>query len=248
MLRNLLVILTTFSTAIISAEAEQAELEHEKAEFTFETKTRKIFTQPDTKIVFAEYPFVNNSKETIEIVEYDAPCTCMGARLRRADGTQSFVFKSGDKGVVIGKLDFANFTGTIDKKIWIRTSKDEKGKPSIVLTATVTIPTLIGPDKSALKWAIDSELTPQEFLIKVNHTKPIRIIKHTMGYGADEFFAYKMETIKDGVEYKVTVTPKKTETPALGVLRFYTDNELQRYKMVQIFLAVNKKKPTQVNP
>jgi len=223
-------------------EAPAVKPKQEKVEFTFEAKTKKVLTKPETKIIFVEYPFQNNTQETIEIIEYDAPCTCMGARLRRPDGKQSLIFKPGEKGVVIGKLDFGNFTGSIDKKIWIRTSKDPKGEPSIILTASVTIPTLIGPDKAGLNWVEGGELTPQVFNIKVNHTKPIKIIRHAMGFGADEFFAYKIETIKEGQEYKVTVTPKKTNAPSLGVLRFYTDHELQRYKMVQVFLTINKKK------
>lgn len=223
-------------------ELEKSEKKLDKSGFTFETKTRKVLTKPETKVVLVEYPFVNSSDETIEIVEYDAPCTCMGARLRRADGTTSFVFKPGDKGVVIGKLDFENFSGTIEKKIWIRTSKDKKGEPSIVLSAIVTIPTLIGPDKPALNWQIGSELTPQELRIKVDSPDPIRVISHKTGFGTDEVFSYKLETITDGKEYKVTVTPKTTTAATLGVLRFQTDHKLDRYKMVQVFLTVSKKK------
>jgi len=166
----------------------------------------------------------------------------MSARLRRADGSTNFAFKPGEKGVVIGKLDFENFTGSIDKKIWIRTSEDEKGSPSIVLTASVTIPTLISPDKSAIKWDLNGEKTAQTIMINVENDEPIHILNHSLGYGADEVFEYTLETVEKGKTYKVVVTPKSTETPTIGVLRFFTDHEQQRYKTVQIFLNVSKKK------
>jgi len=234
------------------AQAEQATdpavAQQGKAELTFETKLRKVVTKPETKVVLVEYPFVNNSNEAIEIVEYDAPCTCMGARLRREDGSTSFVFKPGEKGVVIGKLDFENFSGTIEKKIWIRTSQDKKGEPSIVLSTLVTIPTLIGPDKPALNWEIGSEHTPQVLRIKVDSPELIKVIRHDTGFGTDEYFNYSIETITDGKEYQVTVTPKRTDEAKLGVLRFFTDHKLDRYKMVQVFLTISKKKPTETKP
>lgn len=262
MLRKLLEVLTIFSASVFlataqevkptppkpAAESSQPSKPVEQGGFTFDTTLRKVTTKPETKVVFVEYPFVNNTDETIEIVEYDAPCTCMGARLRRPDGLRSFVFKPGDKGVVIGKLDFENFSGTIDKKIWIRTSKDKKGKPSIVLTARVTIPTLIGPDKPALNWVIGSKLSPQVVFIKVDHDEPINIVKHGLGFGADQSFSYEIETVTAGKLYKVTVTPKSTAKPILGVLRFHTDNKLARYKLVQIFLSTSKAKPNAPKP
>lgn len=209
-------------------------------ELSFESKKRTLVTDPEAQIVTVEYPFENKSNESITIEDFDAPCTCMEARLRRADGSTSFTFKPGEKGVVIGKLDFENFSGSIDKNILIRTDKDPKDDPSIILTASVTIPSLIEPDKPAVEWAMGSQAKAEVITIKVNHTTPIHIINHSMGFGADDFFTYEIATITEGKEYKVTVMPKNTETPTLGVLRFYTDHELQRYKLVQVFLSVVK--------
>lgn len=225
-----------------TAPVAEVEAAAEGQGLTFETKLREVTTKPETKVVKVEYAFTNNTANDITIVEYDAPCTCFSARLRRPDGKQEFTFKPGEKGVLIGALEFENFKGTIDKKIWVRTSDDAKDKPSIILTARVTIPTLISPDKAALEWDVGGALEAQVFHIKVDHTEPIKIVKHSMGFGAEEHFDFKMETILEGADYKVTVIPKKTDTPMLGALRFYTDSPMQRYKMVQVFLNVSKKK------
>ena len=213
-----------------------------QAELTFEKKLKAVTTKPDTKVIFIEFPFENKSKETVTIVEYDAPCTCMGARIRRPDGVESLVFKPGDKGIIIGKLEFENFKGTIDKMIIIRTDKDKTADPSIQLTCRVTIPIVISADVETLEWTLGDALEPKVFHIKVDHTKPVNITKHKIGYGGNEAFDYKLEVVEAGKEYKITVTPKKTNQAFIAPLKFYTDCEIERFKLVQIFVSISPKK------
>lgn len=211
------------------------------AEFTFTKTLKEVTTKPNVEVVNIEFAFENKSDEVITIVEYDAPCACMEARMLRADKTESLVFQPGDKGTVIGLLDFGTFSGTIDKVIKIRTDKDPVKKPSIVLTCRVTIPKLIKTDKETLEWQVGDKLEPKTFSIKVaaESEVPINIVKHAHGFGTGEVFDYQLETVKEGSEYKVTVTPKKTKEPAMGVVKFHTDSKIPRYKLVQIFLLVD---------
>ena len=205
---------------------------------------KAVTTRPDVEVVNVEFDFQNNSDEVITIVNFDAPCSCMGARLVRPENKNSLVFAPGEKGKIIGVLEFKTFKGTIDKVIKIRTDKDKGKEPSIILTCRVTIPVLVATDKQKLSWKVGSKLEPKEFRIKVAEESetPIKIVKHQHGYGVDEVFEYKFETIKEGREYKVTVTPLKTTEPTIGVVKFYTDSKIQRYKMVQIFLMIDHPK------
>jgi hypothetical protein len=214
------------------------------AEFTFEKKLKAVTTRPDVEVVHVEFDFQNNTDEAITIVNFDAPCSCMEARLKREDKKNSFVFAPGVKGTVIGVLEFGTFKGTIDKVIKIRTDKDKGAEPSIILTCRVTIPVLIATDTEQLNWKVGAKLEPKEFRIKVadESETPIRIVKHKHGFGVSEIFDYKIETIKEGREYKVTVTPLKTTEPSIGVVKFYTDSKISRYKLVQIFLLVDHPK------
>lgn len=211
------------------------------AELTFTKKLKEVITKPDVEVVNIPFEFENTSDETITIIEYDAPCACMEARILRADKSESLVFEPGDKGTVSGLLEFGTFSGTIDKVIKVRTDKDPIKKPSIELTCRVTIPKLIKADKETLEWQVGDKLDSKIFTIKVadESETPINILKHSYGFGADEVFDYKLETLKEGREYKVTVTPKKTIEPTMGVVKFYTDSKIPRYKLVQIFLLVD---------
>ncbi len=215
-------------------------------ELTFEKKIQEVTTKPDVEVVYIGFNFENKSDEVVKIVSYVAPCSCMEARLKRPDKKNSLVFEPGDKGLLIGVLEFGTFSGTIDKVIKIQTDKDAVGEPSITLTCRVTIPKLIAGDKETLVWEVGEDLEPREFSIKVadESVTPINIVSHKHGFGTSDVFDYKMETVKEGREYKVKVTPKKTDDPAMGVLKFYTDSKIPRYKMVQVFLLVDHPKKT----
>jgi len=213
------------------------------AELSFDYTLKEVTAKPDVKLVFVEFPFTNKSKETIRIVNYNAPCSCMEARIRRPDKKQSLVFAPGEKGVIIGILEFENFKGTIDKIIEIKTDQSKDGKDDIVkLTSRVTIPVLIGPDKPSLEWEVGGAMTPKEVIISVQGEHPINILKKEMSYGADAYFDYKFEVVKPGFIYKVTVTPKKNDEPTLGALRFSTDSKIGRFKNVQFFMSISPKK------
>ena len=242
MIRKLLEILMIYSLCSSFALAEVAA---KGAEFTFDKKLKEVTTRPDVEVVKVEFEFQNNTKEPITILNYDAPCSCMEARLVRPKNKNSLVFAPGEKGTVVGMLEFGTFKGTIDKVIKIRTDKDKGDEPSIILTCRVNIPVLIGTSKESLEWQVAGKLEPKEFIIKVadESQTPIKIVKDTPGFGVSDVFSYKLETIKDGREYKVTVTPLTTAEPSIGVVKFYTDSEIPRYKLVQIFLLVDHPKP-----
>lgn len=214
------------------------------AEFTFEKKLKAVTAKPDAEVVYVEFDFQNDSDEVITILNFDAPCSCMGARLKREDKKNSLVFAPGAKGKLIGVLEFENFKGTIDKVIKVRTDKDKGDDPSVILTCRVTIPVLIATDEEQLTWKVGAKLEPKEFRIKVSDKSetPIKIVNHKHGFGVSDVFDYKLETIKEGREYKVTVTPLKTTEPSIGVVKFYTDSKIPRYKLVQIFLLVDHPK------
>jgi len=232
MLGNLLGYLMIYSMIISCLTA---------ADLTFAKTLKEVTTLPNVEVVKVSFDFENTSDSAITIMEFDAPCACMEARILREDKTDSLVFKPGEKGSVIGELDFGTFSGTIDKVIRIRTSNDPVKKPSIVLTSRVTIPKLIAADKETLEWQVGEAKEKKTFMIKISKDSdaPINIISQKHGFGTDEVFDCQLETVKAGLEYKVTVVPKRTDKPAMGVVKFYTDSKIARYKLVQVFLLVD---------
>ncbi len=213
-------------------------------ELTFDSTLKEVTTRPDVRVLRVPFNFQNTSDEAIKIVEYDAPCICMDAKLMRADEKKSFVFQPGEKGTVIGVLDFEKLKGKIDKVIKIRTDKDKGKDPSIVLTARVTIPELIESDTNAVRWTVGDALEAKFFMIKVTDKRetPIRVARHSNVFGSSKVFKYEVEALNDGRDYKVTVTPLKTDTPVMESLRFYTDSKIPRYHSFSVGLIVDHPK------
>jgi len=201
MLGNLLGYLMIYSMIISCLTA---------ADLTFAKTLKEVTTLPNVEVVKVSFDFENTSDSAITIMEFDAPCACMEARILREDKTDSLVFKPGEKGSVIGELDF----GT---------------------------PKLIAADKETLEWQVGEAKEKKTFMIKISKDSdaPINIISQKHGFGTDEVFDCQLETVKAGLEYKVTVVPKKTDKPAMGVVKFYTDSKIARYKLVQVFLLVD---------
>ncbi len=232
MLFRLMVVYLSFTVVVFGAE------------LTFEKTLKEVTTRPDVTVLRVSFHFQNKSDEAIKIVEYDAPCICMDAKLMRADEKKSFVFQPGEKGTVIGVLDFGRLKGTIDKVIKIRTDKDKGKEPSIVLTSRVTIPELIYSDTRSVKWEVGEKLDPKVFMIKVTDDRetPISIARHSNVFGISKVFKYEVESVNDGRGYKVTVTPLSTATPRMEALRFYTDSKIPRYHSFSVGLIVDHPK------
>jgi len=211
-------------------------------ELSIDAKLKEVTAKPDAMVVTIPFYYENKTDDVITIKNFNAPCTCMGARMVRDDGKRSLVIAPGEKGKIIGVLEFGNFKGTIDKVIEISTEKDPENKPSIILTCRVTIPILIATDKNKLTWDVGGALEPKEFRIKVAEESktPLHVVKHEFGFGASEGFKYDIEIVTEGREYKVTVTPLKTNEPSVDYIKFHIDSSIPRYKLVQIYLMVER--------
>ncbi|MEO1856647.1 MAG: DUF1573 domain-containing protein [Rubritalea sp.] len=211
-------------------------------ELTFKTKDKSIAAAADAKKVEIIFPFKNFSTEEVTVMRYDAPCTCMSAQLKGGTPISKngpVRFAPGEEGAFKAIFELGNFKGTVDKKIVVWAKGDTEENPSIMLTTKVTIPYLIAAFPQSLLWNIGEELKPKVITIKVDNADPIKIIKHSC---SSPQIDYMLETVKEGFEYKLTITPKSTEKVLFAALRLTTDSDNPRYKTVQTFTTVKPKR------
>lgn len=205
------------------------------AELVFRTKLVEVHASPDAKVVTAEFPFEVKGGEGGEIFSYDAPCSCLTARVLPLNPDRSTKLKwaEGESGKIVGRFEMGNFKGTIDKAIFLNV---KGSKEKVKLIVRVHIPVLFAIEPSTHQWELNAPATTKVFKIKVNHTDPIHL-KKVMGQMQE--FPYELVTIQEGWEYEVMVTPKSTATPGMGRLAFYTDSIIDRYKRQQVFTVVS---------
>lgn len=100
---------------------------------------------------------------------------------------------------------------------------------------TIKVPHQIAAFPHALSWKKGDAPEAKEFVIKVMDEKPINILTHKSSSAAMD---YTLETVKEGYEYKVTVTPKSTEAPHFASISLTTDSKNPRSKRVTCFMSV----------
>lgn len=210
---------------------------HVLGSLTFEKTFLEVDAKADQKKLVVLYPFENASDEAATIRKFDAPCSCMSAQVKggQRNSDNSVTFQPGEKGVIRGLFELGNFKGTIEKHISLWTADDAEDSPSVKLTAKVTIPYVIGAFPESLIWEKGGEAQAKEILIKVSGEEPINIIKEVI---TNEALEYKVTTLREGFEYKVTVTPRSTENILFASLCFHTDSQNPRFKVVQTFMTI----------
>ncbi|MGJ8672363.1 DUF1573 domain-containing protein [Rubritalea sp.] len=211
------------------------------ADLVFDQTVKKIDAAADAKEVKVEFPFQNTGASPVVVERFDAPCSCMFAKLeggeKQKDGSVSIA--PGEKGVFKGRFELGNFKGTVDKKIVVWMKGDAEDDPSVSLNTQVSIPYLIAAFPQSLMWQVGEEAVEKVIEVKVDHSEPIKVIKHT---SSSPNFSYEFITKEEGEFYELRVKPKSTEKVTFAAIRLTTDSPNPRYKMVQTFMTVKPEK------
>jgi hypothetical protein len=206
------------------------------ASLTFKETLKEIHAPADVQSVTAEFAFTNRTNKTVDVVKYDAACSCMNVQISNG----KLRYAPGESGVIKATFDMGNFSGTVDKVIAVWLDKDPQDKPSVALTVRVHIPVLVAINPKTLSWNIGEKATPQTIRVTMNHSKPIHLKSVTSSSPA---FTHEMRALEEGKSYEVVVTPTEMGTPGLAVLRLDTDCEIAKHKIQQAFAVVRKPVP-----
>ncbi|MDE0826198.1 MAG: hypothetical protein OSA48_05250 [Akkermansiaceae bacterium] len=201
------------------------------AQLEFSKTVMEVKAGPEQDEIRVEFPFVVGEKGA-EIADYDAPCTCLEARI---SDNGRLKWKPGEKGAVQGIFKMGNFRGKLDKMIVMRMKGGEE--PLVKLTVKMELPTLLEIEPKTLFWNQGEKPKSLSFKLTVNHDKPIHIVGTS---GTNEQFPFEVKTIKDGWEYEIVVTPESLEERGFGLLRIKTDSKFAKHKSYQGFMAIRR--------
>ncbi len=202
------------------------------AELKFETKLREATVAPDADKVVTQFPFKNESKETVKIIDYSASCSCTTAAISPKDKLE---YAPGESGIILAEFELSALAGTIEKGVQLRLEGDKEDAPSVNLISRITIPELVVVEPKTLTWTKGEEAKPKTATVTINYKDPIHISSVST---ADERFTQELKTIEDGKKYEILVTPKNTDAFALAVMRIETDCKIERHRLVRMFMQV----------
>jgi len=207
-----------------------------QAEMVFEKTLVEVTVEPDATDLIAEFPFKIDG-DGAEIKSYDAPCSCLSARIEplMPDRSARLKWNAGEAGKVFGKFELGNFKGTVEKVI-VLNLKDQK---PINLVVRVTIPDIVSVTPATHRWTQGESQEKKVYQIKIGGKKPVKITKIS---GTNNSFEFELITKKEGWEYEVHVVPMTLASPMLGMIRINTDSEYKRFKRLQMFSVVQAKR------
>ena len=200
-------------------------------DLVFEKTLIEVSAAPDQDLVTADFNFAVNGEGSADIERYDAPCSCLEARI--SDGGR-LVWQPGEKGSVRGLFKVGNFRGITDKQISLL-MKDGKRHE---LTVRLSMPELLTIQPKTLKWSQGEERVTQSFLLTVTGEDPMKILE--VSGTSEQKFPFELETLEEGRRYRITVTPEETETRGFGLLRIKTDSKYVKHQTYQAYTVVAK--------
>ena len=203
-----------------------AGLEFEKTEIAHTAK------HSDTE-VSGEFKFKVTGGKTVKITDIATYCSCLKAHAK--DGRTEF--KDGEEGVIETAFLLGTFEGEVSKQVAVQT--DDPAQPEITLAVKVTIPQIYKLEPESLKWEVGEEAKAKtmKFTVVDDHAIAVTGIVSSR----DNMLA-EVKEIKKGREYSLTLTPKTTAEPMIGVVRVETDAPYDRFKKRLVFFNVTKPK------
>ena len=203
------------------------------ARLAFEKSLIERTVRPDQEVVSVDFAFKVVGDAVVEIAEYDAPCSCLEAKI---SDNGKLRWNPGESGVVKGVFNLGTFTGTVNKMIVLRMKGE--AKPSVKLTLRLHIPEIlkITPARSIF-WDQGGKAETKVFKISVDSEEPVKIVDVS---GTNEQFGIELKTLKDGWEYELVVTPKTVDERAFGLIRIRTDSKYKKHQRYQCFAVVRR--------
>ena len=200
---------------------------------TFAKNRIEMRVASDAKSVVVPYEFSNKTDRTITIKRYDSACSCLSAKIKGG----KLAYEPGESGEIRVTFELGTFSGLVEKTVLLWTTEDEDEKPSSVLSVVLDIPVLFEVNPKTVFWEQHGEDQPQVIKLKVNNAEPIHILEHS---ATNKNFQYELNTIKDGREYELVVTPKDVSVPAFGMIKLTTDSSIPRYRRQMAFVCVRR--------
>ena len=196
------------------------------------TEIKHTAGHADTEVA-KEFKFKVTGDKTIKITDIATYCSCLKAKTKG----DKLEFKPGEEGVVETAFLLGTFEGEVSKQVVVLT--DDPAQPEINLSIRMTIPQIFKMEPESLKWDVGEEAKAKTIKMTVLDEKEIAV---TGLVSSRENMAAAFKEVKKGREYEITLTPKTTADPMLGVLRIETNAPYSRYQKRLVFFNVTRPK------
>lgn len=193
----------------------------------FTARELKTSVEPGVAVAELSYDFRNTGDFPLAVEEFVQSCGCM---LGEWDGKP---VEPGATGKIRTKFLTKGLRGKVRKSLHVKFH--DMG--TVELVAEVVIPEAVTYSAQTLRWEIGTAPQPREVDITVHAKAPLRVLSVT---GSDPAFTSTLETLEDGRHYRVTLTPRDTDSERICVFQVRTDAKDPRDALQGLFALVEK--------
>ena len=178
----------------------------------WDEKTQSFEAEFGQEKVEATYHFTNTSEETVSIVKTSASCGCTVPTLDKK------TYLPGESGELIAIFTIGSRQGEQRKAIEVVTETAGE-HATYQLTLEVDIPVPVSLKPRVRFWNLGGESSTEEVSIVLHEDMPMKIEGVSRKDENDPHnFDYQIETIEEGREYLLKITPKSVSDRARAVL------------------------------
>ena len=200
-----------------------------RAQLVWDSRQLDFHSSVNDKVVEAHFKFQNVGTYPVTIISLKSACGCTTATVEKK------TYAPGEKGIVTAIYTIGNESGLQQKVIALQSDDVNHLYDKLVLRAD--IPSLFALIPEYLSWESGEEKTAKNFYIKVTHPTPIKVATVTSD---NPKFAFKLESLKEGYLYQITVTPPDTDSPALAALKVTANFPADNPKVFTLFAQVKE--------
>ena len=214
MKRILLLSLSALLAMVPSARGESA--------LRWDAKTQEVRPNSQEKTARADFGFTNASSQPVTIESVRSSCGCTTAALEKK------TYQPGEKGRIVAIFTIGSRQGTQVKAI--RVGVRGESEPTL-LTMVTHVGEAVKIDPPLVYWRTGDAPRPKTIKLKFPDGLGLRVARVS---SSDAKIAAAVETLKEGAEYKITVTPEGTARECAAVL---TIQAVSRANESKTFLA-----------
>lgn len=204
--------LTLLILACWSLLAQGAYAEDTADTLKWEGKKFAIQARPADEKAVVTYRFRNDGDTPVTVATVRTTCGCIVAK------SDKKVYAPGDTGAVTATFWFGNRSGRHVNQIWVVYGGDQARQTALELD--VTIPPLLKIEPLTLVWSPDDATQPKIVSVRNAYDKPV----HISSVACDPALVNaKIEPVKDGHDYRITVTPVVANGPVETALTIISD-------------------------
>lgn len=183
----------------------------------------------------ADFKFKVTGDKPVKITDIATYCSCLKAKTKG----DKLEFQPGEEGIVETAFLLGTFEGEVAKQVVVTT--DDPAQPEITLTVKVTIPVVYKVEPESVAWDVGEEPKAKKMKFTIVDDKAIAV---TGLVSSRDNMVAEVKEVTKGREYEITLTPKSTAEPMMGVLRVETDAPYPRFQKRLLFFNVKRPKAT----